>query len=67
MLPRIKLTDFLLEVANCTNFDQQSIHTSTGKKPKEEEKPIVMAAIMAMGTNVCLVKMAEAIPGITSH
>lgn len=65
MLPRIKLTDLLLEVANWTNFDEQFIHTSTGKKPKEEEKPIVMAALMAMGTNVGLVKMAEATPGIT--
>ncbi len=34
---------------------------------QEEEKPIVMAALMAMGTNVGLVKMAEATPGITYY
>ncbi len=67
MLPKIKLTDLLLEVANWTNFDEQFVHTSTGKKPKEEEKPIVMATLMAMGTNVGLVKMAEATPGITYY
>lgn len=67
MLPRVKLTDLLLEVNNWTNFVDQFIHASTEKKPNEEEKPIIMAALMAMGTNVGLVKMAEATSGITYY
>ena len=67
MLPRVKLTDLLLEVNNWTNFVDQFIHASTGRKPKEEEQPIIMAALMAMGTNVGIVKMAEATPGITYY
>ena len=65
MLPRIKLTDLLLEVSHWTEFDQQLLHSSTGKPPSQEEKPVIMAALMAMGTNIGLTKMAEAAPGIS--
>lgn len=67
MLPRINLTDLLLEVNNWTNFVDQFIHASSGKRPKEEEKAIILAALMAMGTNVGLVKMSEATQGITYY
>jgi TnpA family transposase len=67
MLPRINLTDLLIEVSNWTHFDDQFIHTSTGKKPREDEKPIIMAALMGMGLNVGLLKMSEATPGITYY
>lgn len=33
MLPRIKLIDLLLEVANWTIFHEQCIHASTNKSP----------------------------------
>ncbi|MGU9504958.1 hypothetical protein, partial [Bacillus paralicheniformis] len=49
MLPRIKLTDLLLEVSNWTNFEQQLIHASTNKPPKGDEIIISLAAMMAMG------------------
>jgi len=65
MLPRIKLTDLLLEVSHWTEFDQQLIHSSTGKSPSTEEKSVTMATLMAMGTNIGLTKMAEAAPGIS--
>lgn len=65
MLPRIKLTDLLLDVSHWTAFDQQLLHSSTGNPPSVEEKSVVMAALMAMGTNIGLTKMAEAAPGIS--
>ncbi|WP_458413360.1 Tn3 family transposase [Schinkia sp. CFF1] len=67
MLPRIKLTDLLMEVAHWTKFDEMLIHASTNRPPKGEEKVILMAALMAMGTNIGLTKMADATPGITYH
>ncbi len=67
MLPRVKLTDLLMEVSNWTGFDEHLTHASNNRPPKSEGKSIVMAAIMAMGTNIGLTKMAEATPGITYH
>ncbi|MGG0939810.1 Tn3 family transposase [Brevibacillus centrosporus] len=65
LLPRIKLTDLLMEVANWTNFHEQFIHASSNRTPNEEETTIIMATIMAMGTNIGLTKMAEATPSIS--
>lgn len=63
----IKLTDLLMEVAHWTGFDEMLIHASTNRPPKGEEKVVLMAALMAMGTNIGLTKMAEATPGVTYH
>ncbi|MCE0555277.1 Tn3 family transposase [Bacillus thuringiensis] len=60
MLPRIKLTDLLIEVASWTGFHDQFIHASTNQSPDQEEQNIVLATLMAMGTNIGLTKMAEA-------
>lgn len=60
------LLDFSTEVASWTRFDQQFIHASTNKPPNEEEKTILMASIMAMGTNIGLTKMADATQGLFS-
>lgn len=65
MLPRVKLTDLLLEVASWTGFHEQFIHASSNKSPSEEEKNILLATIMSMGTNIGLTKMAEATPDIS--
>lgn len=67
MLPKVKLTDLLMEVAHWTGFDKMLVHASTNRPPREEENPILMAALMAMGTNIGLTKMADATPGITYH
>lgn len=67
MLPQVKLTDLLLEVASWTGFNEQFIHASTNRQPKSEEKSIVLASLMAMGTNIGLTKMADATPGISYH
>lgn len=65
MMPRIKLPDLLLEVSKWTDFDKNFIHASSGHVAKDEEKTILMAALMAMGTNIGLSKMADSTPGIS--
>lgn len=65
LIPRIKLTDLLTEVANWTQFDKEFIHVSTGKKPNGNERAIIMATLMALGTNIGLSKMAESTAGIS--
>ncbi|WP_253345758.1 Tn3 family transposase [Staphylococcus equorum] len=65
ILPRVKLTDLLMEVAEWTGFEKSFVHASSNQSPKGEEKSVVMAALMAMGTNIGLTKMAEATPDIS--
>ena len=65
LLPRIKLTDLLTEVANWTGFDKEFVHASTGKEPNDNEKTITMATLMALGTNVGLSKMADSTAGVS--
>lgn len=65
MLPWIKLTDLLTEVAGWTGFEEEFIHASSGHAPRGSEKTVLMAAIMAMGTNIGLTKMADATPEAT--
>lgn len=48
MLPRVKLTDLLMEVAEWTGFEESFVHASSNQPPKGEEKSIVMATLMAM-------------------
>lgn len=67
MLPQIKLPNLLLEVSNWTGFDRHFIHASSNQAVKGKEKGIAMAALMAMGTNIGLQKMAESTPGISYH
>ncbi|GAB6154467.1 hypothetical protein JCM17380_32170 [Desulfosporosinus burensis] len=65
LLPHIKLTDLLMEVAHWNGFHEQFIHASTNRPPSEDETIILMATLMAMGTNIGLTKMDEATPGIS--
>lgn len=65
LLPKIKLTDLLMDVARITGFHKEFIHASTNKKPDTEDTILIMAALLGMGTNIGLSKMADATPGIT--
>jgi TnpA family transposase len=65
MLPRIKLTDLLMDIAYITGFHEQFTHASNNRKPDKEETIIIMAALLGMGMNIGLSKMAEATPGLT--
>ncbi len=65
LIPRIKLTELLMDVAKLTGFHEQFTHASTNKKPDKEETITIMASLLAMGTNIGLGKMADASPNIT--
>ncbi|MDY8049456.1 Tn3 family transposase [Paenibacillus polymyxa] len=65
MLPRVKLTDLLMDVAHITGFHEQFTHASNNRKPDKEETIIILAALLGMGMNIGLSKMAEATPGLT--
>jgi len=67
LVPRIKLTDILSDIANITNFHEQFIHASSKQKPDSSEQKILMAALMGIGTNIGLTKMADATPNISYH
>lgn len=65
ILPRIKVTDLLMDVAHITGFHEQFTHASNNRKPDKEETIIIMAALLGMGMNIGLSKMAEATPGLS--
>ncbi|CAM4241826.1 Tn3 family transposase [Listeria booriae] len=65
MLPKMKLTEILMEVAHWTQFDTHFTHTATSKSPSSEEKPVLLATLMALGTNIGLTKMGDATPDVT--
>lgn len=65
MIPKIKLPDLLLEVCKWTDFDKNFVHASTGKAIKEEDKRILIAALMAIGTNIGTGKMADSLSTIS--
>lgn len=65
MIPKIKLSDLLLEVSKWTGFDKNFIHTLTGYSVRGKEQKILIAALMAIGTNVGLSKMPDSTPGIS--
>lgn len=67
LLPRIDIPTLLMEVANWTKFDEQFTHASTGKVPTHNEKDILMATLIAMGTNIGLTKMANSTDGISYY
>ncbi len=63
LLPRLKLTDLLVEVDSWTGFSRAFTHLHTGDEAKE--KPTLLAAILADATNLGLTRMADACPGLT--
>ena len=65
LIPRIKLTELLMDVAKITGFHEEFTHASTNKIPDKEETITIMATLLAMGTNIGLNKMADATPNIT--
>jgi len=57
LLPRIKLTDLLVEVDNWTHFTKQFVHLHASTAPKD--KSVLFVVIMADGINLGLRKMAD--------
>lgn len=62
MIPKIRLSDLLIEVDSWTQFSQEFIHDSTGNPPNEREKKIVFATLLGLGMNIGLEKMAQSTP-----
>ncbi|XMA23507.1 Tn3 family transposase (plasmid) [Bacillus bombysepticus] len=62
VLPRIKLTELLVEVDSWTNFSKHFVHLHAQSEPKD--KSVLFAAILADGINLGLSKMADACPNI---
>ncbi len=60
LLPRIKLTDLLVEVDSWTGFTSHFTHLQTGELASD--KIILLSTILADAINLGLVKMAEALP-----
>ena len=58
LLPRVKLTDLLVEVDSWTAFTRQFTHLKSGRRCKDAE--VLHAALLADGINLGPTKMAEA-------
>lgn len=65
LIPRIRLSNLLIEVDDWTHFSQEFIHDSTGKPPTDHERKSVFATLLGLGMNIGLEKMAQSTPGIT--
>ena len=63
LLPRIKITDLLLEVDAWTGFSEHFTHLKTGEVAADHA--LLMTTILADAINLGLAKMAESCPGMT--
>ena len=61
-VPPVKLPDLLFEVAKWTGFDKCFYNESF---PKNDNTPTLMAALMALGTNIGAERMARSAKGLT--
>ena len=63
MLPRIKITELLIDVDDWTGFTRHFVHLKSGEQAKD--RTFLMSAILADAINLGLTKMAESSPGAT--
>ena len=63
LLPRIKITDLLLEVDAWTGFTRHFTHIKSGEAAKD--KTLLLTVILADAVNLGLDKMAQSCPGTT--
>jgi len=64
MLPRIKITDLLVEIDEWTGFTRHFTHLKSGAAAQDRE--LLLAAILADGINLGVARMAEACPGVSA-
>jgi TnpA family transposase len=63
LLPRIKITELLMDVDDWTGFTRHFVHLKDGEPAKE--KTLLLSVILADAINLGLTKMAESCPGTT--
>ena len=61
LLPRVKITDLLLEVDRWTGFTQHFTHLKTGESAAD--RSLLLTAVLSDAFNLGLEKMADACPG----
>jgi TnpA family transposase len=62
-LPRIKVTELLMDVDDWIGFTRHFVHMKDGGPP--EDRTLLLTAILADAINLGLAKMAESCPGTT--
>jgi TnpA family transposase len=65
MLPRIRLTELLVEVDSWTGFTRHFTHLQSDEPC--EDSTLLLSALLADGINLGLEKMAQACPGLNYH
>ena len=65
MLPRVRVTEVVSDVAQATGFASCFAHLRTGHPPSD--LPALFAALLADGTNLGLSRMADATRGLSYH
>lgn len=63
LLPRLKITDLLLDVDDWTGFTRHFVHLKEGAPAKD--RILLLSVILADAINLGLNKMAESCPGMT--